>query len=291
MGARPDHPRRAGRGRRPGRRGPRRAVRRDGSALAGRRGDRGHAPGDRAGRRPGPGAAAADPLPGPGELLLAPEVAGVCGTDLQMLRGLRDDEAPVIGHEGVARVVLAGAGAAPVSPGHPGGGQPDAPHDPSFLLGHNVDGLLQERTLVPATAVRDGLVFALPGQAPEPELAALLEPLAVVRHALSALATGRPRTLLVIGDGTVGHLAVRAAHRWLGPGYAPSWCTTPRRDAGGARTAATGPTVCCCTARPTRGRSARPWGPDRSPCCSPRPGTPRCPGWRRPWARWPTERR
>ncbi|MFI9305650.1 alcohol dehydrogenase catalytic domain-containing protein [Streptomyces triculaminicus] len=157
------------------------------------------------------------PRPGPGELLVAPEVAGLCGTDLQMLRGLRDDPAPVIGHEGIAVVVEAGPGTdASLAPGTRVVVNPTHPTDDSFLLGHGVDGLLQERVLLPAAAVGGGLVIPLQAT-PEPELAALLEPLAVVRYALSALAADRPGTLLVHGDGTIGHLAVRAARYWLGP--------------------------------------------------------------------------
>ncbi|MFJ7243177.1 alcohol dehydrogenase catalytic domain-containing protein [Kitasatospora sp. NPDC098652] len=155
--------------------------------------------------------------PAPGELLVATQVAGLCGTDIQMLRGLRDDPAPVIGHEGIARVVAAGRGvpAALRRPGTPVVVNPTHRTDPSFLLGHNVDGLLQERTLIPATAVRDGLVVPL-AQEPDPVLGALIEPLAAVRYALAVLATGRPRTLVVYGDGAIGQLAVRAARRRLG---------------------------------------------------------------------------
>ncbi|WP_051716367.1 ROK family protein [Streptomyces bikiniensis] len=157
------------------------------------------------------------PAPGPGELSVAPLVAGVCGTDLQILRGLRDDGAPVLGHEGVARIVEAGPGVADprLVPGARVVVNPTHPSDPSFLLGHNVDGMLQARMLIPENAVRDGLVVPLE-QVPDGNLPALIEPLAVVRYALLALRAHDPDTLLVIGDGTVGHLAVRAAGRWLG---------------------------------------------------------------------------
>ncbi|MFJ9773235.1 alcohol dehydrogenase catalytic domain-containing protein [Kitasatospora sp. NPDC101157] len=157
--------------------------------------------------------------PAPGELLVATPVAGLCGTDIQMLRGLRDDPAPVIGHEGIARVVAAGPGV-PDALRRPGTAvvvNPTHRSDPSFLLGHNVDGLLQERTLVPATAVRDGLVLPLEQQ-PDAVLGTLIEPLAAVRYALDLLATARPRTLVVHGDGTVGQLAVRAARHRFGGG-------------------------------------------------------------------------
>ncbi|MGW2374566.1 MULTISPECIES: alcohol dehydrogenase catalytic domain-containing protein [Kitasatospora] len=159
------------------------------------------------------------PQPAPGELLVATQVAGLCGTDIQMLRGLRDDPAPVIGHEGIARVVAAGPGVPDAlrRPGTPVVVNPTHASDPSFLLGHNVDGLLQERTLVPATAVRDGLVVPLERE-PDAVLGALIEPLAAVRYALALLATSRPRTLVVYGEGTIGQLAVRAARHRLGDG-------------------------------------------------------------------------
>ncbi|MFF3319334.1 ROK family protein [Streptomyces sp. NPDC003035] len=155
--------------------------------------------------------------PGPGEISVAPLVAGVCGTDLQILRGLRDDGAPVLGHEGVARIVEVGPGVRNprLVPGAHVVVNPTHPSDPSFLLGHNVDGMLQARMLVPESAVRDGLVVPL-DQVPEGNLPALIEPLAVVRYALLALRPHDPDTLLVVGDGTVGHLAVRVARRWLG---------------------------------------------------------------------------
>lgn len=156
--------------------------------------------------------------PGPGELSVATLYAGLCGTDIQMLRGLRDDPAPVIGHEGIARVVAAGAGVPEVyAPGALVAVNPTHPSDPGFLLGHNVDGLLQERTLLPAPAVAAGMVLSLP-ETTDVTLAPLLEPLAVVCYALGELAAFTPATLLVIGDGVVGHLAVRAASRWLGDG-------------------------------------------------------------------------
>ncbi|MFF6775880.1 alcohol dehydrogenase catalytic domain-containing protein [Streptomyces sp. NPDC012637] len=153
--------------------------------------------------------------PAPGELLVTTPVAGLCGTDIQMLRGLRDDPAPVIGHEGIARVVAAGTGVPGPPPGTPVVINPTHRDDPSFLLGHNVDGLLQELTRIPATAVGAGLVVPLE-QVPDAVLGTLVEPLAGVRYALGLLATARPRTLVVYGDGNIGQLAVRAARGLLG---------------------------------------------------------------------------
>ncbi|SFE26177.1 Alcohol dehydrogenase GroES-like domain-containing protein [Actinopolyspora alba] len=154
------------------------------------------------------------PVPAAGELVVATEVAGLCGTDIQILRGSRKESASVLGHEGIATVVSVGEGIRDsFSPGDAVVINPTHPNDPGFLLGHNVDGLLQRRTLVPATATRAGLVLGL-DQRPEAELAALVEPLAVVNYALRALSRFRPSTLLVVGDGTIGQLAVRSAARW-----------------------------------------------------------------------------
>ncbi|MFE2140881.1 alcohol dehydrogenase catalytic domain-containing protein [Streptomyces sp. NPDC059456] len=156
----------------------------------------------------------ATPPLAPGDLLLAPAVAGICGTDWQILRGLRPDATPVLGHEGVARVVEPGDSGLPagalvtVNPTHP--------DDPSFLLGHNLPGLWAERTRIPAAAVRAGLVLPVPEGADRPRVAALAEPLASVLYGLrTAVATTRPAALVVWGDGIVGRLARDAWRREL----------------------------------------------------------------------------
>jgi threonine dehydrogenase-like Zn-dependent dehydrogenase len=163
------------------------------------------------------------PTPGPGELLLAPEVVGVCGTDLQILRGLRADPAEVLGHEGVARVVAVGPAVAGPAPrvGERVLVDPTHPRDDTFLLGHNVAGLWAERVVVPAAAVRDGLVVRAPGPGPAtpagPDhdaavVAALAEPLSSVLEGYRVatdVAAGAPSTLVVWGGGVVGRLAVR----------------------------------------------------------------------------------
>ncbi|MFJ5517008.1 alcohol dehydrogenase catalytic domain-containing protein [Streptomyces griseoluteus] len=141
-----------------------------------------------------------------GDVLLAMAFAGVCGTDWQILRGLRDDPSPVLGHEGVGYVVEPGESG--LRPGTPVTVNPTHPRDPSFLLGHNLPGMWAEYCRIPATAVRAGLIVPVPADAGQPRVAALAEPLAsalygvrVARHAL------RPAALVVWGDGIVGRLA------------------------------------------------------------------------------------
>jgi threonine dehydrogenase-like Zn-dependent dehydrogenase len=151
------------------------------------------------------------PIPRPGELLLAPIVAGICGTDLQILRGLRSDPTDVLGHEGIATVVAAGPGGGPYEPSAVVTVNPTHPADARFLLGHNVRGFWAQRVLIPAEAVAARLVLELP-RVPEVELASLIEPLASVlygREIAMAAASELPKVLLVWGDGTIGHLAAR----------------------------------------------------------------------------------
>lgn len=156
------------------------------------------------------------PIPFGHELLIAPLYAGLCGTDKQMLRGLRSDSSPIIGHEGVGRVVAVGNHVPKrlavgtlvcINPTHR--------NDPLFLLGHNVDGLLQERVLIKESAVRDGLVLPL-AEIHNRAISTLLEPLAAVQYALSLLENSRPHTLVVFGDGVTGHIAVRYAAEQFG---------------------------------------------------------------------------
>ncbi|RFZ49365.1 Alcohol dehydrogenase GroES-like domain protein [Mycobacterium marinum] len=144
----------------------------------------------------------------PGDLLLAPLVAGICGTDWQILRGDRPDDSPVLGHEGIARVVV---GSKAFAPGDIVTVNPTHPTDPGFLLGHNVAGLWAERTRIPASVVNAGLVVSVPSSAANDVLiGALAEPLASAIYGLEiamAVFEDTPRSLVVWGDGIVGQLA------------------------------------------------------------------------------------
>ena len=156
------------------------------------------------------------PTPGltHGDLLVAPVVAGICGTDWQILNGDRSDPAETPGHEGVAQVV---AGDGTFTVGELVTVNPTHPTDPAFLLGHNVPGLWSERALVPASAVAAGLVLPVAAAPPDPAIAgALAEPLASAMYGLEiALSVASPRSLVVWGDGIVGHLAARIWTREL----------------------------------------------------------------------------
>lgn len=149
-----------------------------------------------------------------GELLISPLVAGLCGTDIQILRGERNDPSAIIGHEGIARITESGeetnfiSGARVlVNPTHI--------NHPEFLLGHNIEGLFQEQVRIPAEIVAKSVIsvnrmFPL-------DLASLVEPLASVFYALELLQLENSRgATMIYGDGIIGHLAILAIRRRFG---------------------------------------------------------------------------
>lgn len=139
----------------------------------------------------------------PGDLVGRPQVVGLCGTDLQILRGLRDDPARVLGHEGVVRIDE-GEGPRGRFLLNPTSRDPLRP-----MPGHTIDGLMQQRMQIPE-ALR-GALLPVPALLDD-ELAVLAEPLGAVALALRAIAgCAPPRRLLVIGRGTAGRLFALAA--------------------------------------------------------------------------------
>jgi propanol-preferring alcohol dehydrogenase len=164
----------------------------------------------------------ADPAPGPGEVLVRIQAAGVCGTDLHILDGMiKPDPYPMtIGHEAAGVVEAAGQGAA-LSPGDRVAvynkifcgwceqclaGRPNVCDREFRQLGFNTDGgdaeyvAVPERNLVP---VPDPVDFAT---------AAVLTcagMTAVHATKLSGLRLGA--TAVVNGIGGVGILVVQAA--------------------------------------------------------------------------------
>lgn len=156
------------------------------------------------------------PVPGPGQVLVAPLATGICGSDLHAAEGMRAagaDAPPIVmGHEFCARVVAYGPDC--VERVSIGDRVVAIPYAAGQLLGLNpvLPGGFAERMVVDEQVllpVPDGL---------SDEAAALTEPLAVGVHAAAAGALEPGRTALVIGCGPIG-LAVIAALK--GRGHAP----------------------------------------------------------------------
>jgi len=154
--------------------------------------------------------------PGPGEVLLAPEAVGICGSDYHFFLGelsaaAGGDQFPrVLGHEVGARVVAAGPGCQ-LAPGqlialwpllacgdcYPCSvGRPNA-CDRFSLIGIHLDGGLQQRLVVPEAQV-------FPISVESPAVAALVEPLSIAVQAVRRAAVRAGERVVVFGAGPIG---------------------------------------------------------------------------------------
>lgn len=172
-----------------------------------------------------------DPVPGDGEVLLALEWGGICGSDISYWRhggtGTAVLRHPmVLGHEVAGRVAGLGPGVSGVEIGQPVTAHPAElvgehafPAGRSNLHPHvryfgsaafdpHTDGGFSEYRTVPVEQLRplpDGV---------STQHGALAEPLGVALHAVNRAGSLRGRTVLVNGAGPIGALVVAAAkHR------------------------------------------------------------------------------
>jgi 2-epi-valiolone-7-phosphate 1-reductase len=155
--------------------------------------------------------------PRAGEVVVEPSLVGICGTDLGILRGERSDPAPILGHEGIGRVVGAGPGVEAYEVGRRVVFNPVAPDDQDDVLGHNVGGLLQQRVVFSARHVAIGRL--VPADPDLPELGGpLVEPLGTVVYAHELAAQSRRlERVAILGAGAIGLLhALYARQRGAG---------------------------------------------------------------------------
>ena len=162
------------------------------------------------------------PVPGPGEVLVAPAAVGICGSDLELLDGRRPPafvRYPVVpGHEWAGHVVGVGPGVSGVEAGLPvvaegvrpcgicprcAEGRNNLCTGPYAETGFTHPGALAERVVVPAH-----LLHPLASGRPI-GTAALIEPAACVATGLIEVGHPAPASrLAVVGDGPLGLLAV-----------------------------------------------------------------------------------
>jgi 2-epi-valiolone-7-phosphate 1-reductase len=151
--------------------------------------------------------------PADGEVLVAPLAVGVCGTDLDIARRARPDHTAILGHEGVAQIVRVGNGVDHLAVGQRVVFNPVDPVDPDRILGHTIDGLLQEYRLVSRTELDRGLI--VPFDVPLPYLCGVLvEPVATVLYGQSLVQRACDQgSIAVVGAGPIGMLhAVHAGY-------------------------------------------------------------------------------
>lgn len=182
-----------------------------------------------------------DPVPGPGEALLRVIATGICGSDLHGFTGENGRRVPgmVMGHETVGRVIGVG---------------PDTPvpawdvvtFNPLIACGScptcrsGVSYRCPDRRVIGVTpdisaAFADLVVAPVANLVPlspavAPELGALVEPLAVGRHAIGRAGDVGGKDVLVVGGGPIGQAVALAATTSTAGSVRVSEPTASRRD-------------------------------------------------------------
>jgi L-gulonate 5-dehydrogenase len=159
--------------------------------------------------------------PGPGEVLLRVERAGICGSDLHIFHGSNPFARypRVIGHEFAGHIVDAGDGVSGLAPGdrvvvdpvlacghcYPcRAGRPNVCSNLE-VLGVHRDGGFRDHVVVPAANC-----VMIPPHLPI-EIATLAEPFSVAANVLSRTGIGADDTVLIYGAGTVGLTVLQVA--------------------------------------------------------------------------------
>lgn len=163
------------------------------------------------------------PVPGPGEVLIRPDVVGLCGTDLDLVAGQVDPAYTryplVLGHEW-SGTVAAGPAGLPAGTRVVAEGIVPCGHcarcrggETNLCATYDELGFTRDGAAAGYVAVAAPLVHAV-GPAVSAEDAALVEPASVVYRALAGSAAAPGCRALVVGDGTVALLAVRLLSLW-----------------------------------------------------------------------------
>lgn len=171
------------------------------------------------------------PAPGPGEVTVALAACGVCGTDLEKMRG-NYRSAGILGHEPVGRVAEVGAGVTEFAPGDrvfvhhhvpcyacEVCARGDYTFCPTYSKTNLDPGGFAESFRVPRENVERRAVLRL-----DPSIdwgtGSLLEPAACALTALERCGGAQGASVLVLGLGPVGLLYARLARtlgaRWVG---------------------------------------------------------------------------
>lgn len=161
------------------------------------------------------------PQPGPGEVQIAVEVCGICGSDIHAFGGVHPfiDPPVVPGHEFSGLISALGQGVTGLSVGQRVTAEPSlvcgvCRHcrsgrynicDHLRVLGCQADGALAEYIVVPAARV-----IALPDDLSFEE-GAMVEPAAVGVHAARRADVAAAERVLVTGAGTIGLMTLQAA--------------------------------------------------------------------------------
>lgn len=159
------------------------------------------------------------PEPGPGQIVLRVEAAGLCGTDRHLYKGEFPCQPPVtLGHEFSGIITARGAGVTlplgarvTCDPNCPCGQCPECRRGHVNLcranraIGIHEDGGFAEQALLPADRAH-----LLPSDL-DPRFGAFCEPLACTLHGLDRGAPRPGERVIVLGGGVIGLLALQLA--------------------------------------------------------------------------------
>lgn len=144
--------------------------------------------------------------PRAGEILVAPLRTGICGSDLDIMRGIRPVSTRILGHEGVARVVAVGSSASPFAVGQYVTFWPNNPADADDTLGVSTEGLNQQYLLISQPSLERGMVVAFEMGIPL-TCGPLSEPFATVIYGQRLVQQViSPESIIVVGAGPIGLL-------------------------------------------------------------------------------------
>ena len=167
-----------------------------------------------------------DPTLGPGEVLVAPILTGICGTDLEIVHGKIDPAyviyPVVLGHEWCGRVLQVPSNMELVSVGDRVVVEGIIPCEQCFEcldgnsnrcttydeIGFTRPGAAAELIKVPATLIHKIL------DSVSNESAVLVEPTAVVTQGILKAAPKVGARVLIIGDGTIALIAAKLIRNW-----------------------------------------------------------------------------
>lgn len=162
----------------------------------------------------------APPVPGPGEVVIRIEAAGLCGTDRHLFKGEFPCTPPVtLGHEFSGIITARGDGVTleigtrvTCDPNCPCGTCPQCRAGrvnlcpANVAIGVHVDGGFAEFARLPASRAH-----VLPATL-DPTHGALCEPLACTLHGIDLGAPRPGERVIVLGGGVIGLMAVQLAH-------------------------------------------------------------------------------
>jgi 2-desacetyl-2-hydroxyethyl bacteriochlorophyllide A dehydrogenase len=162
-----------------------------------------------------------EPLPGPGEVVVAVAAAGICGSELEAFvsRSPRRTPPLVLGHEFCGEIVVAADGVTGWAPGDrvvvnsliTCGRCPACLDGLSHLCpGRGVFGMSRPGAFAELVAVPATCLLPLPEKI-SPIQGALVEPLANAVHVFGLIRERFPETVVVIGAGTIGLLCLQVA--------------------------------------------------------------------------------